>query len=551
MDRNIRLLWAYDHPTARYQEVNFYIDAGMEVIVSLGDPATLRFDRDYHDETHALYPDWRSSVTLPASIVEGLRRVSLTQFEGIVSSAAADLVNRYIDVMIVAADAPTIANIMTWYRGHLLYRVMGGPDQSLMTRNLESIEKIAADVNGRLWLAPGLKGVVPFADPTLSSHIVYLNCWVSPERLQFEWLGEQSRPTAVSAISYIDFHPFFADQFDNLKKKLRSTPFVVVGKNDRRSDKCSDPRILGALSTTELHHTLASSRVFVDAATVPEHLVWPPLEAMAMGVPVLFTRWSALAAAGLDEGQSEETLRDAGMFADFEAIDLFLRDHLDDLDALRKLAANQRTIFLEEAFSREKAMSNLRPFLDLVRQHRTRNVDAAVDESLRVEAEQARRRGITVRARASLARLEGSDLLRSGRLIRPSEFKGDTGKLIRMANGHLARRVVQGEAQPGNVAIDTLPSLPQGTYRLKAALVVEEGRGVLGVLAVGAHTMTGYIENATSVLARGAGYQEVEVTFTVNRDTVGAQREVCLRWDGSGAIVLEWLQIARGIESAG
>ena len=109
MDKNIRLFWAYDHPTARYQEVNLFIDSGLEVVVGLGDPSTLRFDKSYHDETDPLYPDWRSSLTLPSSIVERLRRIDLFRNSGHVSPENAELINSLIDIMIIPADAPVIS----------------------------------------------------------------------------------------------------------------------------------------------------------------------------------------------------------------------------------------------------------------------------------------------------------------------------------------------------------------------------------------------------------------------------------------------------------
>jgi len=543
MDRNLRLLWAYDHPTTRYQEVNLYVDAGMEVVVSLGALPLARFDPEYHNETHALYPDWRSSLTLPASVVERLRRVPLTQHGGALDPESAALINRYIDVLIVPADAAVVARIMSWYGGYLLYRVMGAPNARGMLENLAEVEKIAAGSGGRLWLAPGLQNVMPFSSPTLREQFVYLNGWVSPERLHFSWKGRQSAPQACTAISYIDFHPFFADQFDQIREALRETPFIVVGKNDKRAEKCADARILGGLSTEALHHAIADSRVFVDAGTVPEHLIWPPLEAMAMGVPAFFTRWSGLAAAAMDEGHSESALREAGMCEDFAAIDAFLAKHLHDFDRLQEIAARQRVMFLEECFSREKALRNMRAFLEIVKSRRTRPIEAVTPQALAIAAEQCRRTGPEAQPHGSVALLDGDEAARLQRLLRPTEVRGDVGRMQAAANGHYVRTCVEGEDGPGFMVVDTLPSLKPGVYRLRAALEVRQGRGELARLGV---IGAAGAEDGVAVTATRPGYLEVELPFEITRATVNAPREVRLGWHGKGVLSLLWLRLACG-----
>ncbi len=546
MDQNIRLLWAYDHPTTRYQEVNFYMDAGMEVVVSLGDPGMLRFDRDYHNETHPLYPDWRTSLTLPSSIVERLRKINLLANAGHLDPDDADLINRFIDVLIIPVDSSVIRNIMTWYKGYLLYRVMGAPDFSGLMVKLDAIEAVAAESDGRLYLAPGLKNVIPFGCPNLSRDVVYLNCWVSPERLNFRWTERKSRRLVSTAISYIDFMPFFAEQFENLKANLTAQTFVVVGKNDKESEVGRDPRVLGNVSSEELYQTLATSRVFVDAGTQPEHLVWPPLESMTMGVPVLFTRWSALTAAALDEGYSEADLAEAGMFQDFAAINSFLAESFDDFTRLRAIVEKQAAIFLNSCFSRDKAMQNMRLFLETVRGRRTRDIEALNPLTLSIMGDQVRRRAAEPPMSSSLSRVDGQEAVRLGRLLRPSDTRGETGRLEGDANGHFVLRVREGQDPAGYPLMDTLPRLDPGLYRLRVGLWVEAGRGELGVLAVGALHPKGYAEEKSPIRVSGPGYIEIETAFTVTRDDVGVPREVRLNWNGQGVFAIRWLQLASG-----
>jgi hypothetical protein len=532
MDKNIRLLWAYDHPTTRYQEVNLFIDSGVEVVVSLGDPSTLRHDKSYHDETHALYPDWRASLTLPASIVERIRRIDLFRNSGHVSSEHAELINSLIDIMIIPADAPVIANIMSWYKGHLLYRLMGAPNLKMMQSNLVAIGEIAARSNGRLWLGPGLKNLIPWSDPILSRDFVTINAWVSPERMHHSWTGANSAPEAATAISYIDNHPFFQEQFATLKGALNRYPFIVLGKNDKRSPRCVDAEIIGTLPTEDLHTRIANARVFIDSATVPEHLIWPPMEAMAMGVPTLYTRWSGLAAAGFDDGNDEDALSTLGMFDDFDAIDRYLAEHGNDIDTLAALAERQKAAFIDSVFSRDKARAAFEVYRDHIGANSTRDREAISPDMLAKLAQRVRRQPLVPPTQGSLGRLDGPSLVRTQRLIRPAEMRARTGQLLLDGGGQFVRRCVPGHDEHGAAILEVLPDLPAGHHVVDVALNVVEGAGHVAKLYLKTLGQGDPIVQEVGMECKGPGFIQRSISFAVAPGSEGVVRELILIWHG-------------------
>jgi hypothetical protein len=532
MDKNIRLLWAYDHPTTRYQEVNLYIDAGVEVVISLGDPSTLRHDKDYHDETHALYPDWRSSLTLPASVVEKLRRIDLFRNSGHVSKENAELINQFIDILIVPADAPVIANIMSWFQGHLLYRVMGAPNLKLLQTNLAAIGEIASRSGGRLWLAPGLKNLIPWSDPVLSRDYVTINAWVSQERIHQSWRAGTSNPLAATAISYIDIHPFFEEQYSIVKSALSRYPFIVLGKNDKQSYKCADAEVIGVLPTDELHARIATSRVFIDSATVPEHLIWPPMEAMAMGVPTLFTRWSGLAAAGFDDGNDEAALKTLGMFEDFDAIDQFMSEHGNDIDLLSALAERQKSAFIDSVFSRDKALAAFETYMKHVGANSTRDCDAVSANTLMALAQRLRRQPAAAPQQGSLSRLDGAALVRTERLVRPKDLRGRTGRLILDGGGQFVRQCEPGIDAQGAIVLENLPELPAGNYIMSAAFNVLEGFGEIAQISLKTLTEDDPIEQTVEISTRASGYVQRTIPFSVSLGSEGLTRELIVIWHG-------------------
>lgn len=532
MDKNIRLFWAYDHPTARYQEVNLFIDSGLEVVVGLGDPSTLRFDKSYHDETDPLYPDWRSSLTLPSSIVERLRRIDLFRNSGHVSPENAELINSLIDIMIIPADAPVIDNIMSWYKGHILYRVMGAPNLKLLQANLAAIGKIAKRCEGRIWLGPGLKNLIPFSDPILSRDSVTINGWVSQERIHQSWTGARSEPVAATAISYIDHHKFFQEQFATLKASVLDYPFIILGKNDKRSPKCSDARIIGALPTEDLHGHIANSRVFIDSATVPEHLIWPPVEAMAMGVPTLFTRWSGMAAAGFDDGHDEAALAELGMFDDFEAIDRFLIENGNDIDLLSALAERQKAAFIDSVFCRDKAKAAFCTYRDYVAANSTRDRASIGPEVLASLASRFRRQPIAPPPQGNLTRLDGGTLARTQRLVRPTDLRSRTGRLVLDGSGQFIRRCEPGDDSQGAAVLEGLPAFPAGHYIMTVALNVVEGSGDVAHIVISTTGEGEPVVQEEFVTCTNPGHIKRTIPITIDPGTESASREVTIIWHG-------------------
>ena len=544
MARNLRLLWAYDHPTARYQEVTLYLDAGLEVIVSLGEPNTMKYDRDYHSETHYLYPDWRASCTLPQYVVERVRRISLAAHGGFVSRADAALINRTIDILIVPSDPPVIKNIMTWFKGYMLFRANGAPNKKMFFENIAKIDAIASQAHcrDRFYYAPGMLNLIPHDSRTLKNQSVFLNVWVSPERIGHQWQGRNSKPYVTTAISYIDFHNFFYDQYLNFQSKITAQPYVVLGKNDKESPRCASKSILGATDADTLYGKIAQSRIFVDAVNVPEHLIWPPLEAMQMGVPVYFIENSGLGAVGLDEGYSREIMEQAGMFPDFESLNNALKLDFQNFKKLEAIAERQRAIFMNHIFSRSRSLANMKRFVnEVVRRRPTRSawgdfLSHAFDWLRYGRA--PRHHGINSVV-DYLPDIETHALVAYGRIVSPYMMHSETGQIITGDDGSLWREARRFKHRRGHLAINYLPALKAGDYELTVTMRVHKGKGPLARFEVVTWDPVGAISKGADLVATGPGVYDVSFALNVSKESVGYRREMRVAWHGRGYIALQ------------
>lgn len=529
-----RLLWAYDHPTGRYQEVRLWLDAGAEVIVALGDPASRAFDANYHNEVDPLYPDWRPSVTLASDVVERIRRISLFAREGALSLTEAALLNAHVDGIILASDVAVVDGLAARYSGRIFYRQNGAHALEEFARKLEALQHVRHRHGPRVRYVPALKRLLPVTDSLVGSEHLMLPVWVDAERLTARWQGASSRPYVATAISYIGREAYFTAQYRSFAAAAAAHAFVVLGKNDRRAGETRETHILGALSTPQLHAVMASARLFVDPGSIPEHLIFPPLEAMAMGVPVLFTATSALAEIAREHGTTNAELDALGNVGSFDDLGPALDDKMYDISGLEALAARQKDFFMSRAFARPNALAAARLALAAMPLRKPR-------WQARNSLELAVIRTLPFPLRSSASGGMHADALLPGAQCHPQAIKATTGRIVPTSDGRLVRSVRPLRDRRGFLAIDYLPPLDVGSYRLifRFAAPPPEGAvtGEIGEWRDGCYVPAW---RATRVGGNGG---VAAVTFVVDDTTQGWLREVRLFWHGKWPVDLASLSI--------
>lgn len=194
-----------------------------------------------------------------------------------------------------------------------------------------------------------------------------LRGFVSESRLPFKWLGNDSSSyisTMVKADGY-EANTSGEERLLKVKKIAASRHCVILGKNEQRLDG-GNIEIIGFLDHSGFYSKIAQSRVFVYLGDDPYHLHFTPLEAILIGVPVLFFQSSPLAQELLREGVIEATeLAEIGAFGSCEEISLALDEKFNDCAALARLAAHQAEAVLK-VFSRQRAVASFQELVSLV-----------------------------------------------------------------------------------------------------------------------------------------------------------------------------------------
>ncbi|WP_242922453.1 glycosyltransferase [Caulobacter sp. CCUG 60055] len=503
-------------------------EAGFSVILSSGDTAGVVVEQHYHDEGDLWFPDWRRDLRMSSADVEVIRRTPIAMSGGRPLGPERELINAYVDAIVTVADPDVIAGLAEWYRGTVVWRVNGVTDVDGFRSKLAALAIVAEKLGPRFVYTAGMPNLIPDAGK-LNEHAILLPVYVDAARLPFEWLRRHSRAVVATAISHVSESQFFRRQLD----ELGDLDCEILGQNDPGGPSGSDRRVVGRLPRGQLYSRIASARVFLDSADRAEHIVFPPLEAMTIGTPVLFPEAGGLASMARDSGVRDKELVAAGMFSG--DVRHRLAPLMHNFDELEAIARNQREIFLDGVFSFQRALASAQALRELVKT-RVKKINPTLWARRWLRPNQC----LSQRAPPSVpvvSRLSGGEAYLPGRFVGVHELRGQVGRLEGGSGGLVRRSVVPGRDGPGVLVGDYVPAGRPGER-----LVIEitaDGVGDFG-------SVTYDVAGAQRLTRKIASYAAGPVRFEIiiPSDFHGARAELTIEWAGSlGGALLRCLYL--------
>lgn len=538
-----RIYWLGCHQTLRYEEVPLLIEAGAEVIPDIGDPNWLKYDSDYNNENHELYPNWRLFCTMPNNIVEKIREIRFWENRGEVSFDEAKLINNWIDVMFISHYPDILANITKWFKGYIVYRVFGIGDFTTYTdlmrnMNIDIDNVISSDKY--IW-APIRNSLHPSEDPKIMKNKLYLNAFASKERLKFKWRFKNSRAFVTTNISYIDGNPIAKDILKSFNEKFYDIPFVVLGKNSKNAAKDICDNVLGYVDDDKFYSKIAESRVFAYVGLKSNyHLHYPPIEAISMGVPVIFLEKSGLAQEARDNGFSDKKLEKIGMCSDINDMREKIAKIMNDFNTLEKIAHEQSEVF-GKIFSREAALVKTKNFIDeiqlYVKEHR-KNLDCEPIYYNTVEKNVIQNNNIETDLPTEVGQ----------RVVFSTErIKGFSGKLIYdYQRKFIGRRVEEGIDSQGLFIANYIRRMEPGEYLFSLELNnLRDYSGLQGLLLLGVWHNEFNVLNSKNVSNLKQGKNIVDIAVNIKPKDADALKEIRIFWNGAPTCELKTITVEK------
>ncbi len=283
--RDQRVAWLISHTTLRDAEVPILRRLGYEVYTN----KVLPTGEDYRSGSTDF--SWDDDSTLPSDVLNAVNTHNFYQSE--LNDEMSDTLNAYFGTIICAAYPLLLRQLAKWYRGRILVRIFGREHpltygdyitqfaQGWLWRQLWCIQH-------RFWVAACYGQIPPHEESFLRERSVILPLALPDRNLRHRdlWIGGDPRvffvcPSIYTAPNYYGkIYSRFVEHFGDL-------PYVVGGA---QPIPVADPNVTGFLTEEQFTSYLVNLRVMYYHSREPRHLHYHPLEAIAIGMPVVYLR---------------------------------------------------------------------------------------------------------------------------------------------------------------------------------------------------------------------------------------------------------------------
>ncbi len=338
-NKNKRILWVCDHPTFKYEEINLLSTCDIEVIPIGND--------DISSEDNSC---WYDNCSMPDYAINQIRTTYLTE-------ECKSLINKYIDCIYITSDYKLVSYFSSWFSGKIVYKVFG----SIPNAYTDAIitEKMNFDIfnNPNYIWSPIFKTISDAENSNIKNNEHVVGVFVSPERLsKYKWSAENSINRICEVLSDIR-RGYYKLIYNNFKSDYSGIDRVILGKNP--INDFNDETIIGTLDNDTFYNVMAESRVLVYTGKTKLHLHYHPLEAITIGVPILYSSEGSIANECKFYGVSLEEQKEMGMFDTIEESRELINRCFNDIEFAKKLA-NKQKIIVEKVFSKEKVKNQIK-----------------------------------------------------------------------------------------------------------------------------------------------------------------------------------------------
>lgn len=389
--KKLRMLWLSFHPTLREFEVPLLIKAGFEVIPHKPTQEVINYfnlPSDLEDDSSATNQLWRTSHSLPQDVAEQIRAIDFFDLfdmhgkqkhpfdrtgAGIPRIEYRHLINEWIDIVLVASYPVVVANILDWFRGISIFRLYGNENQSFRVLDwyIESfpLGGLSNFITYRrkyvaLPILSGIKEVeddffVPSDSPVLESMVQPFNENIG------KWNFQAAKPLAVTNISYLDCSESWKKKYKIFCESFVDVDFEIVGRNNTEKLDFIDSRIKQFIPEYQTFiGKLKEYRVFCSVGDSIQHAQYSHVEALQLGMPVLFILNSGF---GFEVAKhfTQNELHDLGCCGDYSEMAKRAKELIENGNKANDLVVRQKDL-LNQVFNRERLLAQAKALYGII-----------------------------------------------------------------------------------------------------------------------------------------------------------------------------------------
>lgn len=278
-------LWLINHETLAKWEIPKLMEAGFSRIFT---PQTLPTSPTFSSgSVEALTQDWSF---LPDGDLEILCQQDWYKE---VDKSAQMIANQHFACAFVTADPTQVITILKAFSGLVAIRLFGldgNRTYSDLYKFHLTPHEFSFLINNlhRILFATGYQEILENEEDWVVNNSCFLPIGV-PKSSRLDWVGDSEN--VFSVVPRIEPNTYFSKSVEDHKKMVSHGQLRIGGRQHLIH---SDENILGTLTNDEFNDFLIHSRCLVYASREQRHVHYHPLEAMQIGMPVVYFRNSLL-----------------------------------------------------------------------------------------------------------------------------------------------------------------------------------------------------------------------------------------------------------------
>lgn len=208
-----------------------------------------------------------------------------------------DILNQYFDYVFIIQNSTVVKKFLENFKGKIIVRLAGldSPKSYTSYYNFTepSLLKLIYINSQRIFFSIQYKNLVKIEDPIFELRSVYMPLGLPSYFKKFQNSNFTSNKSnyIISVIPDIN-----SDYYNQIYKKvifvLRNFNFYILGK---QTDNYSDKHVTGFMEDEEYLEFFKGASVFYYYSIEPRHVHYPPIEAVILGIPVVYHKNSLFA----------------------------------------------------------------------------------------------------------------------------------------------------------------------------------------------------------------------------------------------------------------
>ena len=343
-----RILWIGCHKLLVKTELQALRELGYEVYR----PTYLS---DIYDQSAVTEVD-SNPTTLPPEICQILANTNF--FYEPISLKISKIINEYFDVCIVTISPTWLMHLSNAFKGKLIFRTYGQPYQ--LTVEFETLGITSKLLNRKeFYYLPHSRKSLESEHEWIKSRAIEVPYWIEEDVFELENSWDYRKMNGKIGLLCPNIgNPYYFNHYLYLQKFFKEKYFSIFGVQRKKQD---DIRVLGTLPRSELLTSMQNLSGFLYTYKEKNTCYLPPIEAVILGVPVLYPEGSLLSKYLGKNGPGE--WRD-----EKSAKNLAKRLRSGDVDLIKKIRDSQ--VSLKDLYRQRTCISRFNEvFREVIESH--------------------------------------------------------------------------------------------------------------------------------------------------------------------------------------